>query len=130
MIRRAHGTRLVGARIAIIERQIGVVGNIDEIAIAVAYVHEAVVIRLRGDGRVLRGEIHAANAHRARSRAAFVVHSGTIGSRITADALTHIVAYERIGRSLRRTIRSLRQVRIRRYASRTHVVGARIAVIR
>jgi ribosomal protein L35AE/L33A len=91
MIRHTHRTRFARTRIAIIERQIGVVHNVDESPNAIAYMLQAIVIRLRSNGRVFRGKTHNANAHCACARAAFVIGTRTISRRIASDALTQIV---------------------------------------
>jgi len=124
-------TSFRGAGIAIIERQIGVISDVDELAIAVANMLQTVVVGLRSGRSIFRREIHAANAvGAAGALAAFVVGSWTIRRCVASDALTHVVTHERVTIAIHAAIGSLRQIRIRRHASRTDVIRTSIAVVR
>lgn len=123
------GTSLQRADIAIVQRFVVIVWDVDEFAIAIAHVHEAIICRLARDGRIFCREGLATRARRAGTLHAFVIRTWTICGRITPDALAHVVAYERTCASLRRAIRALGQIRIHRRAHRACIARARIAVV-
>lgn len=113
MARRARCTHFGGAGIAIIERQIGIVRNIDESAIAIANMEQTVVIGLRRDRRILRREGHTAHAIGVtRALAAFIVRSRTIRRRVATDAFRHVVTHERITIAIHSAIGALRYGRV------------------
>ena len=132
-IRMVWHTRCAGftrTRIAIVERQVGIVGNIDDRAGAVAYVQKTIVVRLHHDGRVGRSVAHAANGIVTRSRAAFGIRSRAIGARDTSDALPAIIADERISAAVHSAIGTRRPIGIRRHTTIAHIIRAGILVDR
>lgn len=116
---------------AIIERQIGIVVVRDSLAIAIANLEKTIVVCLRRNWRVFRGEVYAANAIRAaRTLTAFIVCSGTIRGDVTTDALCHVIADERITCAADSAIRALRQSWIGGHTRGADIVRTRIEVVR
>ena len=124
-VRRDAGVaRLAGALVRVVEREVGVVVLVDDVAAAVADVLLAIVGGLHRDGRAVRGEIEAADVGDARADLALVVDARAVRRGVAADALAAAVAHLRGSAG-----RARRLVGEGRRAHRTGVRGAGVVVV-